>query len=568
MSTAGAERGDLGQLGRTAAGTSERGRRRRPTGQAPALPRQIGASGRFWLILLGAVTLSLVLGVVLSSLELALRLERAEAAVLQGIAELRVPWLTDLAQGVNVLGGLWTNRILRWGVLVVLVFFRRWRHLLAFLGSVILVAWTVGTLNQAVARPRPLGVEILGNWSGYSFPSRPVATFTATLLAIAYTLIPSGRYRQWAKTGSVVLVGLLVLARLYLAQDHPLDAVVGVVFGVGISLVVYRLFIPSSVFPVGYGRGRAAHLDVTGVRGAAIRQAALDQLGLSILEVKPFGLSGSGGSTPLRLTVSGEPEYHLFGKIYAKTHLRADRWYKLGRTILYGTLEDEKAYNSVRRLVEYEDYILRVLRDAGIPTARSLGFVELTPDREYMLVTEFLEGGQEIGDVEIDEALIDDALQVVRRMWVAGVAHRDVKPANILVRDESIWLIDPAFGQIRPSPWRQAVDLANMMIVLGLKAEPKLVYERALRVFSPDEIAEAFAATRSVTMPSQSRGMLKARAKDGQDVLAEFRTLVPKRAPISIQRWSFRRVVLAFSVLFVFLLGIGLFLDQISQGNL
>jgi len=32
-------------------------------------------------------------------------------------------------------------------------------------------------------------------------------------------------------------------------------------------------------------------------------------------------------------------------------HVRADRWYKLGRTILYGTLEDEKAYSSVRRLV-------------------------------------------------------------------------------------------------------------------------------------------------------------------------------------------------------------------------
>ncbi len=568
MSTAEADRGDLGQLGSVTAGAGERKRRRRPTGQAPALPRQIGASGRFWGILLVAVILSLLLGVVLSRFGLAGLMERAEDTVLQWIAEIRVPWLTDLAQGVNVMGGLWTNRILRWGILVVLVLFRRWRHLLAFLGSIILVAWTVDALNQAVARPRPLGVEILGDWSGYSFPSRPVATFAATLLAIAYTLIPSGRYRQWAKVATAVLVGLLVLARLYLAQDHPLDAVVGIVFGVGISLVVYRLFTPSSVFPVGYGRGRSAHLDVTGVRGSAIRQAALDQLGLSILEVKPFGLSGSGGSTPLRLTVAGDPEYHLFGKIYARTHLRADRWYKLGRAIMYGTLEDEKAYNSVRRLVEYEDYILRVLRDAGIPTARSLGFVELTPDREYMLVTEFLEGGQEIGDVEIDQALIDDALRVVQRMWQAGVAHRDVKPANILVRDESVWLIDPAFGQIRPSPWRQAVDLANMMIVLGLKAEPKLVYERALQVFSPDEIAEAFSATRTVTMPSQSRGMLKARAKEGKDVLAEFRTLVPKRAPILIQRWSFRRVVLALSALVVLLLGISLFLDQISQGNL
>ena len=50
-------------------------------------------------------------------------------------------------------------------------------------------------------------------------------------------------------------------------------------------------------------------------------------------------------------------------------HVRADRWYKLGRTILYGRLEDEAPFQSVRRLVQYEDYALRLMRDAGIPTA-------------------------------------------------------------------------------------------------------------------------------------------------------------------------------------------------------
>ena len=29
------------------------------------------------------------------------------------------------------------------------------------------------------------------------------------------------------------------------------------------------------------------------------------------------------------------------GKLYAITHVRSDRWYKLGRTLLYGRLEDE-----------------------------------------------------------------------------------------------------------------------------------------------------------------------------------------------------------------------------------
>jgi hypothetical protein len=104
-----------------------------------------------------------------------------------------------------------------------------------------------------------------------------------------------------------------------------------------------------------------------------------DQLGLVAGDVEPFGLAGSAGSTPLRITLTGAPGTDLFGKLYARSHLRADRWYKLGRELLYGRLEDEKPFHTVRRLVQQEDYALRVLRDAGLPTPAPYGFVELTP---------------------------------------------------------------------------------------------------------------------------------------------------------------------------------------------
>ena len=73
------------------------------------------------------------------------------------------------------------------------------------------------------------------------------------------------------------------------------------------------------------------------------------------------------------------------------SHVRADRWYKLGRTLLYGRLEDEAPFQGVQRLAEYEDYALRVMRDAGIHTADTFGIVELTPAREYLMVTEFFD---------------------------------------------------------------------------------------------------------------------------------------------------------------------------------
>jgi tRNA A-37 threonylcarbamoyl transferase component Bud32 len=336
---------------------------------------------------------------------------------------------------------------------------------------------------------------------------------------------------------------------MYLAVDAPTGPIGGLVLGIGIPVIAFRVLTPNSVFPVNYRRGRAAHLDIGGRRGQAIGTGVHDQLGLTVLEAKPIGLEGSGGSTPLRLRVAAtddEPEHYLFAKLYAKSHVRADRWYKLGRTVLYGALEDEAPFQSVRRFVEYEDYTLLLLHDLGLPTPAPYGIVEITPEREYMIVMEFFEGAVEIGDAVVDDIVIDQGLALVRRLWEAGIAHRDIKSANLMVRDGSLLLIDVFFVQVRPSPWRQAVDLANMMLVLALRSDPQRVYGHALKYFTDEEIAEAFAATRGVASPAQLRSAIK---RDSRDVLGGFRTLAPRRSPVTIQRWTLRRVALGFSML-------------------
>lgn len=338
------------------------------------------------------------------------------------------------------------------------------------------------------------------------------------------------------------LVAVLALARMYLAQDYPSDVVVGVILGVTIPLVAFRLMVPNEVFPISYSRRRTAHLEITGRRYTAICRALEDQLGVHAEEITPFGLEGSGGSTPLRVKVAGEPETYLFCKLYAANHVRSDRWYKMGRTLLYGGLEDEKAFNSVRRLVQYEDYALRLLTAAELPVPAPGGIVEITPEREYLLVMQFFAGARELGDVPADEAIIDQGLAIVRRLWEAGLAHRDIKPANLLVRDGRLLVIDSAFAEVRPSPWRQAVDLANMMLTLALSSDVPTVYARAQRVFSIEEIGEALAATRGLTMPSQLRRLMR---EQGRDLHAEFKALLPHPVrPIAIQRWSSRRVAM------------------------
>jgi hypothetical protein len=118
-----------------------------------------------------------------------------------------------------------------------------------------------------------------------------------------------------------------------------------------------------------------------------------------------------------------------------------------------------------------------------------------------------------------------------------------------------------AFCQVRPSPWRQVVDLANMMLVLALRTSPELVYQQAQQLFSPEEIAEAFAATRGITMPSQLRAEIR---KDGRDLTGAFRALAPARAPIHIQRWTLRRLTVTAAVLLGAALAVSLLWANLS----
>ncbi|SFT60476.1 PAP2 superfamily protein [Geodermatophilus amargosae] len=537
-------------------------RRRRPSGEPPPLPRHLNASGKWWLALSGVVLVSVLVVVATRSVAF---VDLVDTRVLQGIAGIRSPGLTQVAEVAGVLGTSRAIHVLWLLNIAVLAVFRRWRHLLIWVVVGILVVNVAATAAATLQRPRPYEVEVLGPWLGYSMPSLPMTVLATFLVSSLYSLVPAGRRRNTAKW----LVGALLLvtaaSRLYLAQDHPTDVVAGIVLGVAAPLAAFRMLTPNEVYPVRYRRGSPAHLDVTGARGEAITRALQDQLGVVATAVTPFGLAGSGGSTPLRITVKaeGDEESCIFGKLYAATHLRSDRWFKLGRTLLYGRLEDEKPYHSVRRLVQYEDYVLRLLSDSGLPVPHPLGIVEITPEREYLLVTEFMQGAREIGEADIDEAVIDQGLAVVRRMWEIGMAHRDIKPANLLVRDGTLFLIDSAFAEIRPSPWRQAVDLANMMLVLALRTDAPTVYARARLQFSDEEIAEAFAATRGLTMPSQLRRMLRAQ---GKDLHAAFLDLLPYRLPpVRIQRWTWRRVGLSLVTLVALLVTVGVVINLLGS---
>jgi hypothetical protein len=521
------------------AGRGRQGRRR-PSGEPPPLPREDRWTRWIW-VLAAVLLLGAGLNALIHTTDV---VQRMDEAVLEWFARVRAPALTDAAKLVALLTTFAAVMFLRIATVLVLVLYRRFRHLVVFLVTLVVADWVVVRL-LFVELPRPT-VPVLVDVDGYAFPSKAISALAITLYAMTFVLVPRGGGRNRLRAGFTAGLVLVVLAELYLAADYLSAMVYAAILAPCVADVAFRWLVPEEGFPITYQtRGSAAHLDLGGERGRAIVRAMADQLGLSVTEVKEFGLEGSGGSSPLRMTL--QDGSRVFGKIYSTSHERADRWYRFGRTIFYGQLEDETAIGSVRRLAAYEDYALRLLADHRVRVARTYGLVELTPNQEYMLVTEFFENARNMGDSEIDDTVIDEGLGMVRTFWDIGVAHRDIKPANLLVRDGHL----------------QLVDVSNMLLVLALRTDPERVYARATKVFTPDEIAEACASAVGLTIPTELQAKLKA---DGRPLLKRFREQAPARAPISIQRWSTQRLTLTAAAAVGILVVVGLFIDSLRAG--
>ncbi|MET0801462.1 MAG: hypothetical protein ABWZ53_09875, partial [Actinomycetota bacterium] len=507
-------------------------RQRRPSGEPPPLPRS-STSLRWWWALAAVVLLGVGTEALIHGYD---DLHEFGDAVLRAIEDVRTPLMTDVAKAIALLTTFGVIQALRIVLAIVLVVTKRFRHLVVALATFVVSDWLVLTFLDVQRVPGDV-TPLIDN-TDFRFPSWPMTAFAITVFAMPFVLAPAGRVRKWAMAGAWTIVALVAVSRLYLAADYPSNVAYAAVFSWVLTETLFRWFAPDESFPVSYRRGgNAAHLDLGGARAEAVKRAMADQLGLEVTDVEPFGLEGSGGSSPLRMTLAdGSRE---FGKIYATSHVRADRWYRIGRTILYGKLEDETPFGDVRRLVEYEDYALRFLAMNGLEVAHTWGIVELTPNREYMLVTEFFEDSKNLGDSEIDDAVIDEGLQLIRTFWDIGVAHRDIKPANLLVQRGRLQLVDVSGLEIRPTPWRQAVDLSNMMLTLSLQTDPDRVSERATAFFSPDEISEGLACAEGMAVPTELSARLKS---DPRPILDRLKELAPPHEPVSIQTWSIRRI--------------------------
>jgi hypothetical protein len=212
--------------------------RRRPSGEPPPFPREDHWTR--WIWVLAAV---LVLGVVLNNLIQATDLiQTADQKVLEFVARARTPALTPLAKLGDLLTAFAVVMTLCWAIVVVLVVFRRFRHLVVFLATLVVTDWVVVRL-LLVKLPRP-SVPVLVDAGIYAFPSRPLSALAITVYAASFVLLPRGRGRNRLRAGIVAGLVLVGLAELYLATDYLSGMLYAAVLAPCVADMTFRWLVP------------------------------------------------------------------------------------------------------------------------------------------------------------------------------------------------------------------------------------------------------------------------------------------------------------------------------------
>src|SRR4051812_29978307 len=112
------------------------GRRRRPSGEPPPLPRHIDRSTVFFLALAAATlagSAAMATRFVLSTVT------SADLAVLQPIAGARTDAMTTVMRRIADVGSSWVVQTLAWSTVVALLVVRRFRHLVGYLATLLVV---------------------------------------------------------------------------------------------------------------------------------------------------------------------------------------------------------------------------------------------------------------------------------------------------------------------------------------------------------------------------------------------------------------------------------------------
>jgi tRNA A-37 threonylcarbamoyl transferase component Bud32/membrane-associated phospholipid phosphatase len=358
-----------------------------------------------------------------------------------------------------------------------------------------------GVLTFALAQIIDLGARAT------EFPAGNVAVAAALATAARPMLRQNWRRRSW------YVVWLVGFAQMYLGTAYLTDIIGGVALGMGIGAGVLLV--------LGAPGGNLS---------AAAVERALSAAGIDAPEVRRASVDARG-SAPFFVRTGDDQE--LFAKAVGKEQRNADLLFKVSRLVLYRELEDEVPYVSPKQQIEHEALLSLLAERAGVRTP-PIVVTTNAPDGATLLAMKRISGRglDDLAEGDAEAVPLDGIWEQVRVLRAAGMAHRDLRQANVLVDSEGApWLIDFGFAEIGASQHRLNQDIAEMLASLACLVGPEAPLASAINVLGKDAVLAAMPLLQPPALSTATRTDLKARPGLLEEIRRTAEQMTGERLP-------------------------------------
>jgi len=372
---------------------------------------------------------------------------------------------------------------------------RRYRLLGGLIaGATVAAAVAAGILHLLrVQHPDALADnQALGSWlAGAAFPAPALIACAAALVVAASPWLS----RPWRRAAWLTLF-LVVAARILTGTALPMELILAVTTGVTVGAAVLVAFgVPDR--RVGPGEIASA------LRGA----------GLPVESVRPADVEAKGSRPFAAVAADGR---RLFVKALGSDQRDADLLYRAYRAVRLRNVGDARPAASLFHAVEHQALVGVMAERAGV-FAPSVDRVVKAGDSTALLVMEWIDGSslEQLPAAQISEDLLVRLWTEVDKLHRAGIAHRSLRPANVMVTQAGLpRIVDFSFSELAATQRQMDLDVAELLASLATLAGEDRAVAAAVKVLGPQRVAPSVPLLQPLALSAATR-----RATKGQDGL-------------------------------------------------
>ena len=372
------------------------------------------------------------------------------------------------------------------GAVAVVLWHRRFRLLAGLAaGAVAAGAALAGILYLAGDKHPHAVMAAAGHGSWLASAAFPWPPLLAAAVAVTVAAAP-WLSRPWRRTAWIALAAVAA-ARLITGTALPAELILAFASGVTVGAAVLVAFgVPDRRI---------------GSEGIA---AALRSAGLPVASVEPAGVVTKGSRPFVGTTGDGR---RLFIKALGSDQRDADLLYRAYRFARLRNVGDTWPAASVIRAAEHQALIAVMAERAGVRAPR-VDRVIKAAGATALLVMDRVEGSSlgQLAAQQISDDLLQRLWAEVRRLHHAGIAHRSLRAANVMIGgDGQPWLTDFSFSELAATQRQKDLDLAELLASLAILTSADRAVSSAAAVIGAPGLAPAVPLLQPLALSAATR---------------------------------------------------------------